>query len=697
MTTAIRSGNLARLELNTEYRSVKEDPARAFYRPCLLAASTYKRAVGYFRSTVYLVIGPSILEFARNGGKISLICSPELSQEDIDGIAAGYRNRMDIVEERLIADIDTMLANQTTAYQTRVLASLIAYGALDIKVAVRSSGGGIYHEKIGIFSDLHGNRVSFKGSANETWSGWHQDGNFESIEVFCSARGGLESERVKKHEKHFDDLWSEQDLDINVFSFPERAIAKLKTVALKGLETVTIPPEISHPLKGRAPLPHQADALLAWKENGCRGILEHATGSGKTFTAIIALKEHSQAGKPAIVLVPSQLLLEQWADELKAEIPDAALLLAGGGHSAWKGSKRLQGMTTPDRSLGGRIILAMMKTAASDAFRASIVESDDLMVVVDEVHQIGSNFNSRFFTVNAGVRLGLSATPTRYGDPDGTAKMLDYFSGIVPPPFTLLDAIAHGRLVQYEYFPHALNLTATEADDWKKLSLEIRTEMARQREDESGQKKLSERAKMLLIKRSRIAKKASKKVDLARQIVGDHYEDGEHWLIYCEDTDQLGEVRDALKADGHAPIEYHSGMEGDRHATLDWFKTFGGLLVSIRCLDEGVDIPAVSHALILASSQNPRQFIQRRGRVLRKSDGKHFAVIHDAIVVPVSLDTEPEQTSLLKAEMLRSIEFANHAVNKMAAADLRGIAAGLGFDPDALTNAGIEEEDEGDE
>jgi superfamily II DNA or RNA helicase len=132
-------------------------------------------------------------------------------------------------------------------------------------------------------------------------------------------------------------------------------------------------------------------------------------------------------------------------------------------------------------------------------------------------------------------------------------------------------------------------------------------------------------------------------------------------------------------------------MEGDRHATLEWFKTFGGLLVSIRCLDEGVDIPAISHALILASSQNPRQFIQRRGRVLRKFPGKDYAVIHDAIVVPVSLELEPEQTSLLKAEMLRSIEFANNALNKSAGAELREIATNLGFNPDTLTDAGIEE------
>jgi superfamily II DNA or RNA helicase len=136
-------------------------------------------------------------------------------------------------------------------------------------------------------------------------------------------------------------------------------------------------------------------------------------------------------------------------------------------------------------------------------------------------------------------------------------------------------------------------------------------------------------------------------------------------------------------------------MAGDRDATMDWFKSFGGILVSIRCLDEGVDIPAVSHALILASSQNPRQFIQRRGRVLRKSHGKHLAVIHDAIVVPVDAEAEPEQTALLKAELVRALEFANYALNSAAGADLRAIAISMGIDPDTLTGDIGEEEDYG--
>lgn len=182
-------GDLSVLDLKTEYRSIKEDPVRDFYRPCLLNAIRYKRAVGFFRSTVFNVIGTSIVEFARRGGRTELICSPELSEEDIDSIALGYARKSEVVENRLIEQIEALLASEETSFNTRVLATLISVGALEIKVSVRADRKGLYHEKIGVFSDGVGNAVSFKGSANETWSGWHLQGNFESIEVFCSWRG----------------------------------------------------------------------------------------------------------------------------------------------------------------------------------------------------------------------------------------------------------------------------------------------------------------------------------------------------------------------------------------------------------------------------------------------------------------------------------------------------------------------------
>jgi superfamily II DNA or RNA helicase len=505
----------------------------------------------------------------------------------------------------------------------------------------------------------------------------------------------LEETRVQRHENHFDQLWSGSDPDVEVFPFPKAAADHLKRAALKGYDAVE-DISIHSAAPRRFALPHQTAALEGWIANGQRGIFEHATGSGKTFTAILAIREHVERGLPTIVLVPSRLLLEQWAEELRLEIPKATLLLAGGGNITWKAPNRLQSMTSSNAALGGRIVLATMPTASTEQFRGSIAQGAHLFLVTDEVHQIGSPENSRFLEVDTGPRLGLSATPVRYGDYEGTQRVLAYFHGVIPPAITLIDAVRSGRLVPYEYYPHPINLTATEAADWKALSRDISLEIARQKEDSNGNRLLSERAKMLLIRRSRIAKRAAKKVDLAREIILREFQEGQHWLIYCEDSAQLSSVVDAIRAAGLTPIEYHSAMAGDRDATMSWFRTFGGPLVSIRCLDEGVDIPSISHALILASSQNPRQFIQRRGRVLRTAPGKTIAIIHDAIVVPVHLEDEPEQTSLLKSELLRAIEFANSALNKMAAAELRTISAQLGFDTEALGDIGVEEDDDAD-
>ena len=686
-------GDLSQLQFRTEYRSLKDDPAEEFYQPCLLNAATYKRAVGYFRSTVFLVVGTSILDFAKRGGHIGLICSPELTSEDIAGIATGYAKRAEILESILLSQIDSLLSESGTSYQTKVLATLIAVDALNIKVALRSDRNGVYHEKIGIFRDTIGNTVSFKGSTNETWSGWHMEGNFESIEVFCSWRGGLEATRVLNHETHFDNLWSGTDPDVEVFDFPERAVRHLKTAAFNDIDEAAR--HSTSRTQKRRPEPHQTNALDGWEAAGQRGILEHATGSGKTFTAILAIRRQIDQGNPALILVPSRLLLEQWSDELKAEFPKAAILLAGAGNDSWKSPNRLQGMTSSADFPSGRIVLATMQTASTERFRKAVKQGDHLLIVTDEVHQIGSPENSKVLEIDAGARLGLSATPLRYGDPSGTQKIFDYFGGVIPPPFTLNDAIKCGRLVPYEYYPHAINLTAEEAEQWQKISHEISVEVAKQNNDDRGLGLLSERIKMLLIRRSRIAKKAARKVELARSVLRIEYQEGQRWLVYCEDSDQLADVMRALRSDGVSPIEYHSAMAGNRDATMAWFRSFGGPLISIKCLDEGVDIPVVSHALILASSQNPRQFIQRRGRVLRKVPGKHLAVIYDAIVVPTSLDDEPEQTSLLKSEMLRSIEFAKSAINRMAGAELRNIAANLGMSVDITSDAGVEEDDNG--
>jgi superfamily II DNA or RNA helicase len=637
------------------------------------------------------VIGQSFLDFARRGGKARFICSPSITEEDSSAIASGYLQRKDAIERAITRDVDQLLSDPASEHRAKLLATFIKFGTLDIKVAIRIGGNGIYHEKIGIFADGKGHHVSFLGSANETWSAWHAEGNHESIEVFRSWLNTDES-RVQSHRKIFDLLWKGETPGVDTIEFPDAQRRKILSVAAPGLDDPTV--DTPQPINSgrRRLMLHQANAIELWEKAGRRGVFEHATGSGKTFTAIEAIKKHLITGEPALVLVPSQLLHEQWKREILEEIPDASVLMAGSGHIKWKDRGRLRSQTSSGLGMN-RVVVATMQTASTDTFINGLSQGDHLLIVADEIHQIGSPKNSIALSIRSGASLGLSATPIRYGDPEGTQRIFTRFGPVIPPAITLQDAIAAGRLVNYEYFPHPVHLSDEESELWKKLTKQISFELAKSKKKDSSAG-LTDKAKMLLIQRSRIAKKARVKTGLATNVIKKEFKEGQSWLIYCEDSDQLNEMLLKLRAEGLRPLEYHSNMSGDKVDALNWFKKFGGVLVSIKCLDEGVDIPAVSHAFILASSQNPRQFIQRRGRVLRKSAEKNIAVIHDAIVVPIDPESESEQISLLKAELIRALEFANSALNKGAGADLRRIALEMGIDPSPDGEAAIEEDQE---
>ena len=701
------------LHLQEEYFTGDTDLVETFYRPCLFEAIEYNRSVGYFRSSVFILIGPDVINFVKRGGKIRLVCSPYLTEDDIEAIETGYKNKFDGAYNAISRDIDFLLSNQLVAKSTEALATLISLGAMDVKLVFLPEAQGDYHAKLGIFYDEHNNAVSFKGSINETWTGWYERGNHETLDVFCSWREGRDERQVERDQKYFEKLWNGQVKDLEVIPFPEVGIEKLKTVAKRSLDDIDSGDitdffglghqfgeekvkEEAPPHKIRKPHRHQLQAIDEWKKQNKRGILEHATGSGKTFTAITAIKEHLEPEGLAIVLVPDKLLHRQWNEELINEIEEVRLLKAGDGHNRWKKNRRLSDFTAPIQGLGKRVVLVTMQTARTDAFLTSLNQGEHIMLIADEVHEVGSRENSKALTIDSGPRLGLSATPRRYGDPGGTSKILNYFGAIVQPPYTLVDAINDGRLVPYEYFPRTVRLDAEEAEQWAEETAKISKEYARSKRDEDGNVHLSSYLQNLIIQRSRIAKKAKAKIPLTVDIIKEQYHESENWLIYCEDQYQLRQVMDSLKFEGFSPLEYHTNMEGDSTATLEYFKNFEGILCSIKCLDQGVDIPKISHAIILASSQNPRQFIQRRGRVLRTNNDKYKAVIFDAIVVPVSLEHEPEQFSLLKSEFQRSFQFAKTAINSSAEIELAGLAIELGIDPEEvgiMYSDGIEEEE----
>jgi superfamily II DNA or RNA helicase len=688
--------NLSTLDLKISYQTEVDDPINGFYLPCLNQAKEFYRAVGYFRSSIFLITGEAIINYVKAGGKIKLICSPEITQQDMDAIESGKSNNEEVVNQYVYRDIEDLISESNENYAITVLATLIKINALEIKIAIKQSQRGIFHAKIGVFKDDLNNQVSFIGSANESWSGWDPEGNHEIIDVFCSWKE--DSERVAKHKQDFDKLWYGLTPGIDTRNFSDAMRDQIIKIAEDNIENIDLKKlreiklTLSSDKKIYKLLDHQKIALINWKSNGYRGIFQHATGSGKTITALKAIEDHVKTGGVALILVPSSLLLQQWTIEINREIDSLSLIVAGSGNNKWKHNNLLRYFVAEATSTLHRVVLSTMQTASTNEFINSFTGINNLLIVADEVHQIGSNKNSRSMEIQSQKRLGLSATPQRYSDPEGTKNIIRYFGDIVEPIFTLADAIRAKRLVEYEYYPHLISLTAEEADKWKIETEKIKKEIAITNNNKDSFF-LSLRAKMLTIQRSRIAKKSISKLGLVKKVIKDNYEIGQKWLIYCEDIEQLREVKKIIIDLKFDVFEFYSKMDGDSIETLNLYQHRGGILVSIKCLDEGVDIPSISHALIIASSQNPRQFIQRRGRVLRTYGKlKKFAVVHDALIVPINLDKEPEQLSLLRSEMVRAYEFASHAINKSAKGDLRLKAIELGVNLDDILTDGIEED-----
>ena len=265
------------------------------------------------------------------------------------------------------------------------------------------------------------------------------------------------------------------------------------------------------------------------------------------------------------------------------------------------------------------------------------------------------------FTIEAGGRLALSATPERYGDAIGTRDIFEYFAQVLQPEFSISDAIAVGQLVPYDYFLETVSLDDEEQELWDKLSREIAQEVARNNGN------MTERAMMRTRDRAKVLKSASAKAGLAAETLAERFETGDRWLVYCDDLKHLRSVREAVAQRLDVPIyEYHSRNSALGAEIFQHFER-GGILLAIKCLDEGVDLPFINRALILASTSNPREYIQRRGRVLRHADNKHFAQIVDVAVV----DGEGELLSLTEAT--RAEEFASEAQNRMGLFKLQSL------------------------
>ncbi|WP_026104415.1 DNA phosphorothioation system restriction enzyme [Anabaena sp. PCC 7108] len=444
---------------------------------------------------------------------------------------------------------------------------------------------------------------------------------------------------------------------------------------------------VKQPLPGCPKMPlslqlrgYQREAITSWFANNGRGTLKMATGSGKTITALaIACELYQQIGLQVLLVVcPYRHLVSQWARE--CEKFNLEPILAFENLRTWQGQLSTQIYNLRSGSQGFVTVITTNSTLIGDGFQSQLKYFPAKTVIIgDEAHNLGAPRLEESLPRNVGLRLALSATPERYFDDGGTESLFDYFGSVLQPEFSLQDAIAQGALVHYLYYPVLVELTEAESIAYLKLTKKIgRSLLYRERDHgDIGDFEDNEDIKSLLIQRARLIGTAENKLTALRELM-ETRKDTSHTLFYCSDgspeTGQRSSLRQ-LKAVskilgvelGYKVSTYTAQTSLEERETLRCQFESGELqgLVAIRCLDEGVDIPAIQTAVILSSSGNPRQFIQRRGRVLRPHPGKDRATIFDMIILPPDLDRETIEVerNLLKKELRRFVEFADLADN----------------------------------
>ena len=684
---------LSDLYIAKEYRNLKCDVINDFYVPILSNAVMYKRAVGFFNSAAVYEMAIGLRHLVEKQGKMELIVSPRLTEEDIQSINLGYKTREEVVERALLRDFDEP-KNKTEFRKLNLLANLIAEGVLDIKVAfkINANSAGIFHEKIGIVIDAEGNKVAFTGSMNETYSGLLQ--NYESIDVFCSWRDE-DYDRVNIKENAFDNLWDNLDTAMKVIPFPKVAVERLNSYKVEKTEPLCVEiqnEDDSQNVFFKIPdtvelYDYQREAIETWENNNCCGIFDMATGAGKTFTALgalSALSKNLNNNIAVVIVAPYQHLVEQWVEDI---IQFNVKPIVAYSYPGQKWRKQFSDAVTAYNvgAIDNFCVIATNATFSLNDFQSILQKfKKNFAFVVDEAHNFGAVKLSSLLPKKARYRLALSATIERFRDEEGTNKLRKYF-GKTCISFSLKEAIQKGFLTSYYYHPVVVYLNADEYEQYQEITKTII------RNGGASQENIDKNPyiEMLLIKRARIIsgckEKVSKLVEVMKPYKNDNY-----ILVYCGATKYDNDSSDLKDDDEVRQIEevnrklyYELGMkvhkftseeskeERDEIKRMFASGTELQVITAIKCLDEGVNIPAIKKAFILASSTNPKEYIQRRGRVLRRAKGKEYAEIFDFITLPRPLEevqfcSEEELScdlSLVRKEFLRMIDFAETARN----------------------------------
>ena len=669
--------SLKDLNLKISYRSSEDNMVKAFYNPTLSVAVNYKRAVGYFTLASLINASQGLSNLISNGGNVQIIASPKLTEEDINTINMGYKMKDDVYLDAMIRELSN-ISSPVEKERLNYLATLIADDRLDIKIAVMDNYGA-YHEKFGLIEDSDSNRIMFTGSMNETANGQYT--NFESFVVFKSWEFGGK-EYIDEYVKNFNDLWENKTNRLEIKEFPLAVKEKLLEYRLPNYKDENIP-EISDDIEDDLfenkyprlpdwfkPRDYQNEAITRWQENNYRGLLSMATGTGKTLTGLLGLTRlYNEEKKLATIIVcPYQHLVEQWAEDVRAFNINPVLCYS---KYDWRSQVYRKIKFINNGTIDNFTLITTNSTFVSQDMKDFIskIESN-ILLIVDEAHNSSQGEMRSALDDKYKYRLGLSATPRKFRDDEATEFIYNFFGGEVYS-FDLKRAIDEDFLTKYYYYPHVISLTEDEQIKYNDLS----TKIAQNIKEENGKIIINDFAKNILIKRARLIASASNKLLELRSLLSD-YQDKNFILVYCGaaktiDDDDNNEVKQIEKVCRILGKEYEISNHKftaeespeKRKEIIDMFSDGRSLqaIVAIKCLDEGVNIPAIQHAFILASSTDPKEFIQRRGRVLRKYKDKEFAYIHDFVTVPCSTDYVG---NLVETELKRVYEFNDLAYNK---------------------------------
>ena len=648
--------------------------------------------VGFFSSEVLASLAPGLATYVTDSeNSFRLVVSPLLRAEDQEAIEEGLKSAEQIADRVLeeLVFTEDLLQRHTL----KCLTWLLREKRIEIKVALMKDA--LFHPKVWLF-EHSGDVVAAHGSGNATHAGIRR--NIEQIVLSRSWQDPNQRYIAEKLSYEFERLWERKDDNCIVIPMPEAVKERLlRTYSsefapseddlrelysrAKGLTEQVEPAEsVSVPEAGfkipdwlryeDGPFEHQGKAVNAWCEAGYRGVLEMATGSGKTISSMIGAHRVYEDQKPLLIVVaaPYVPLIEQWYGEIVPfGIRPVNLTTAG---NAAKRAKELQRLRRRLRTglADVEVVVVSHDTLCTKEFQEAVGAFDCArLLIADEAHNLGRpSFIEEppdFFE----HRLGLSATPIRQYDEEGTEALLEFF-GPVAFRFALEEAI--GRcLVEYDYYVHAVYLTDVEMNEWFELTGKIRQNAWR---SEGG--KPDEYLAKLLRDRRALLETASGKVSKLEALLDDQDTSGlQHTLVYTSDKgpEQLDNVNNLLRDKNILYHQLTAEETADREQTKRIIKSFQDgeiqVLTAKRVLDEGVNIPQIRKAFILASTTVERQWVQRRGRLLRTCSaiGKTHSVIHDLLALPPGMEEglDPDARGLVRTELRRAQEFAGLARN----------------------------------